>query len=74
MAGDQRHNVRLIEDLGLVPYLAERFGIVGTPEDCVEQVQRAVAAGATQICLRPQVADKGRFFQAWTGRIMPRVG
>lgn len=73
MLGDDRDNARVVEELGLVDYLAERFAIVGTPEECVEQVQRAAAAGATQVCLRPQVVDKARFFQTWKKRIMPRV-
>jgi len=73
MLGDDRDNARVVEELGLVDYLAERFAIVGTPEECAEQVNRAAAAGANQICLRPQVADKARFFKTWRTRVMAHV-
>ncbi|MDO8532593.1 MAG: LLM class flavin-dependent oxidoreductase [Dehalococcoidia bacterium] len=73
MLGDERDNARVVEELGLVDYLAERFAIVGTPEECAEQVKRAAAAGANQICLRPQVADKARFFRTWRERVMSHL-
>ena len=38
-----------------------------------EQVKRAAAAGANQICLRPQVADKARFFRTWRERVMSHL-
>src|SRR5262245_46651600 len=44
----QGGNGQIIDDLGLVDYLADRFAIVGTPGDCVKKLQRAIDAGARQ--------------------------
>jgi 5,10-methylenetetrahydromethanopterin reductase len=64
-------NRRLIEELGLVEYLAERFSVAGTPEDCVRKLERAVEAGATQFWMSVHFDDKVRFMRDWASRVMP---
>ena len=64
-------NCRLIEELGLVEYLAERFAIVGTEADCIRKLQAAADAGARQIWLSVHFDDKYRFLREWAAKIIP---
>jgi alkanesulfonate monooxygenase SsuD/methylene tetrahydromethanopterin reductase-like flavin-dependent oxidoreductase (luciferase family) len=64
-------NSRLIEELGLVDYLAERFAVAGTAEECIRKLERAVAAGATQFWMSVHFEDKLRFMRDWAERVMP---
>jgi 5,10-methylenetetrahydromethanopterin reductase len=64
-------NCRLIEELGLVDFLAERFAIVGTPADCIRKIESMVEAGARQIWLSIHFDDKYRFMRDWAAKVMP---
>ena len=64
-------NCRLIEDLGLVDYLAERFAAAGTPADCIRKLERAVEAGARQFWMSVHFDDKRRFLRDWATKVMP---
>jgi 5,10-methylenetetrahydromethanopterin reductase len=64
-------NGRLIQELGLVDYLAERFAAVGTPEDCVRKLERAAEAGARQFWMSVHFDDKFRFMRDWASKVMP---
>ena len=64
-------NRQLVEELDLVDYLADRFSVAGTAEDCVRKLRRAVAAGATQFWMSVHFDDKVRFMREWAGRVMP---
>jgi 5,10-methylenetetrahydromethanopterin reductase len=64
-------NCRLIEELGLVDYLADRFAIAGTPAECVRTIERAVDAGARRFWISIHFDDKLRFMRDWSTRIMP---
>src|SRR6266542_731660 len=46
----------LVKRLGLFDYLRARLAIAGTPEDCIEQVRGAEAAGATQLMFTVSLA------------------
>ena len=46
-------NARLVHDLGLDEFLAERFAIVGTPAECRHQVAAVEAAGVSRIVFAP---------------------
>jgi 5,10-methylenetetrahydromethanopterin reductase len=65
-------NGRLSDDAALTAYLAERFAIAGTPDDCAAQVQRAVAAGADKLLLTAITPDPRRFIHRWATEVMPR--
>ena len=54
-------NRGLIADLGLLDYLADRFAIAGTVDDCVTKVEAAVEAGARQLWMSIHFDDKERF-------------
>src|SRR5262247_1670045 len=51
-------NNRLIEELGLVDYLADRFAFVGTPAQCIEKLEAAAEAGARQFWMSVHFDDK----------------
>jgi 5,10-methylenetetrahydromethanopterin reductase len=66
-------NGRLTDRWGLTEYLAERFAIAGTPDDCVAQVRRAVEAGADRLLLTGITPDPRRFIERWATEVMPRI-
>lgn len=67
----QSANRQLVEELGLVDYLADRFAIAGTPDDCVRQLERAIEAGARQFWCAIHFDHKVRFMEEWSTRVMP---
>ena len=46
----------LVHRLGLFDYLRARLAVAGTPEDCAEQTQAAIAAGATNLMFTVSLA------------------
>jgi 5,10-methylenetetrahydromethanopterin reductase len=64
-------NARLIEELGLVDYLADRFAVAGTPADCIRTLERAVEAGARRFWISVHFDDKLRFIRDWAARVAP---
>lgn len=64
-------NARLIEELGLVDYLAERFAVAGTPDDCIKKLRQAVDAGARQFWMSAHFDDKTGFMRRWAASVMP---
>ena len=64
-------NSRLIEELGLVDYLADRFAAAGTPADCVKKLAAAVDAGARQFWMSVHFDDKERFLRDWASKVAP---
>jgi 5,10-methylenetetrahydromethanopterin reductase len=64
-------NRQLIEELGLVDYLAERFAVAGSAADCVRKLERAVEAGASQFWMSVHFDDKVRFMRDWSSQVMP---
>ncbi len=64
-------NRRLIEELGLVDYLADRFAFAGTPAECIKTLERAVEAGARRFWISIHFDDKLRFMRAWAEQVMP---
>lgn len=64
-------NNRLIEELRLVDYLADRFAAVGTPADCIKKLEAAIDAGARQFWMSVHFDDKERFLRDWTNSVAP---
>lgn len=52
------------------PYL-ERWVAVGSPDDCIEQLQAFIDAGATTITLRMAGYDQARQFERVTNEVLP---
>ena len=64
-------NCRLIEELGLVDFLAERFAIAGPAADCIKKLETIAEAGARQIWLSVHFDGKYRFLREWAEKVMP---
>jgi 5,10-methylenetetrahydromethanopterin reductase len=66
-------NAVLTDRWGLTDFLVDRFGIAGTPDDCVAQIRRAMAAGAHQFVITSFVPDRRAFMRRWMRDIAPAV-
>ncbi len=64
----------LVKRLGLFDYLRRRLAVAGTPEDCIEQVRAAVAAGATRLMFSVSLAaDPVRTVELFGTHVLPAV-
>ena len=71
--GPDAPNARLVQELGLTEFLAERFTLAGTPDDVVEQLTRAAGWGADAIWMTMPLPDKLGFLQTMGERVIPRI-
>lgn len=67
-------NLGLTDDLELTEYLANRFAIVGTPQDFVQQLQHLETMGVNQLFFYTALPDKDRLFRHLATDIIPAVG
>jgi 5,10-methylenetetrahydromethanopterin reductase len=67
-------NAGLTDRWGLTDYLADRFAIAGTPEECAAAARSAAAAGASQLLLTGFVREPRRFIERWGREVVPRAG
>jgi len=72
-AGKPQCNAAMLEELGLRDYLADRFGIVGTPEDFVATLQRLRAMGVENVAFSALMPDKFDFLERFGREVMPRL-
>jgi 5,10-methylenetetrahydromethanopterin reductase len=63
--GQANPNGQLVEELGLTDYLADRMGVVGTEQDCVDKFQRLKSLGVQNVIVRPLVLDRSDFLSRW---------
>ena len=63
-------NAALPDRWDLTDFLADRFAIAGTPDDCVAQISRAMAAGARQFMITGFVPDPRAFMRRWEREIV----
>jgi len=64
----------LVKRLGLFDYLRGRLAIAGTPDDCVEQVRAALAAGATRLMFTVSLAaDPVRTVELFGAHVLPAI-
>jgi 5,10-methylenetetrahydromethanopterin reductase len=64
-------NREVIKELDLLDYLAERFAVAGTPQDCIKKLEAAIGAGARQFWMSIHFDDKARFMRDWARDVMP---
>jgi 5,10-methylenetetrahydromethanopterin reductase len=64
-------NARLVQELGLVDFLARRSVIAGPPQRCVERIRQAAAAGATNLIVSQFVNDPFDFMETFADQIAP---
>jgi 5,10-methylenetetrahydromethanopterin reductase len=67
------HNAALTDRWGLTDFLVDRFAIAGTPDECVAQIRRAMAAGARQFITTSFVPDSRAFMRRWTRQVATAV-
>lgn len=65
LPGRENPNGRLVHELGLTDYLADRMGILGTEQECIDKVARLREAGVDNVFCRPLVHDRGAFLDRW---------
>lgn len=64
----------LVRRLGLFDYLRGRLAIAGTPDDCIEQVRAAIAAGARRLMFTVSLAaDPVRTVELFGSRVLPAI-
>ena len=71
-AGDA--DARRVDELGLFDYLARRFAIFGTPDQCLEQLCAAQDAGLTRAMFTVSLAsDPARTVELFGERVLPEL-
>jgi 5,10-methylenetetrahydromethanopterin reductase len=66
-------NAGLTDRWGLTDFLADRFAIAGTPDDCARQIGRARESGAHQFIITSFVPDPRAFMRRWMHDVVPAV-
>lgn len=71
--GEINPNAKLVKDLGLTDYLAQRLAIAGPVEACVERLQALEKLGVQQIWSPVRFADKAPLMRAICEQLLPRL-
>lgn len=66
-------NARLVRESGLERYLANRYAIAGTPEDCLATLHRLQRMGVNKIWLNVHFEDKVGFIGRWSSGVMAKA-
>lgn len=66
-------NAAMLDELGLRDYLADRFGIVGTPADFVTRIQQLQGMGVDNIAFAGLMSDKLGFINRMKEEVIPNV-
>lgn len=67
-------NIRLVRELGLFGYLSRRFAVCGTPDECLQQVMAAKAAGVQRLMFSVSVAvDPAEAVRRFGETVLPRL-
>ena len=62
-----------MSESGLESYLAGRYAIVGTPEDCLIRLRDLEQMGVRKIWLNVHFNDKIGFMKKWSREVMAKV-
>jgi 5,10-methylenetetrahydromethanopterin reductase len=71
--GATTKNATMVRESGLESYLADRYAIVGTPENCLGTIQRMSDQGVKKIWLNVHFDDKVSFIQHWGREVLARL-
>jgi 5,10-methylenetetrahydromethanopterin reductase len=69
-SGAASHNAELIEQLGLRDYLAEQFGVFGTPQDVRARLQHLAQVGVTRHWSGYVLPDYFDFCERWRAEVV----
>jgi 5,10-methylenetetrahydromethanopterin reductase len=67
-------NARLAEDLGLMPYLTARYGLVGTPQHVAGRLSELSSAGVERVLLMFSGPDLEEQIYAWRRDVLASAG
>lgn len=65
------HNARLVEELGLIPFLAERSVIAGPPRRCAERITELCRLGVRNVLIHHQANDPVEFMETFRASVTP---
>ncbi|MBI4524862.1 MAG: LLM class flavin-dependent oxidoreductase [Deltaproteobacteria bacterium] len=71
--GESTTNARLVSESGLEGYLADRYAIVGTPEECLARLHELEEMGVRKIWLNVHFEDKVGFMKRWSREVMAKL-
>lgn len=66
-------NAALVEELGLIDYLAARSVIAGPPARCAERIREVAALGATNLIVSQFIGDQLEFMRTFAEEIFPAL-
>lgn len=67
-------NRSLTDELGLTEYLADRFGLIGTPGKCIGRVRALEAAGIHQVVFAALGPEPYALIRRFGEEVLPEVG
>lgn len=67
-------NARLVDELGLGEYLAERFAVAGSPAQVAKRIRELAEAGAKRLLVTAIVKEPGAFLATWRDQVRPALG
>jgi 5,10-methylenetetrahydromethanopterin reductase len=71
--GEGTTNAALVRRSGLEGYLADRYAIVGTPDQCLATLERIGRSGVKKIWLNVHFDDKLGFIRRWSREVMAQL-
>jgi 5,10-methylenetetrahydromethanopterin reductase len=71
--GEHTTNARLVNESGLQSYLADRYAIAGTPEECLQRIHDLEEMGVRKIWLNVHFDDKIGFMKRWSREVMAKM-
>lgn len=66
---EKGNNAALVDEYGLRDYLADRFAIVGTPEECRKRLEDLGNMGVTGLRINNALPDRKVFMNAWAKEV-----
>lgn len=66
-------NAELVDELGLAPFLAEQFGLIGPPHQCADRLRALEALGIQGVVVPAITADPLRQIERLGREVMPLV-
>ena len=70
--GDTR-NAAISDELGLTEFLADRFAVVGTPEDCLAKVRTIEEAGVDNLLILAISSDSDNIIRRFGEEVIARI-
>lgn len=64
-------NAQLMQDPEFLEYMVQRFAVLGTPTECVEQLKRIIRAGFTNFLFTGFVPDRDRLIRTLGDAVLP---